>query len=285
MVVNFQVRTLITILFCCGSFFGQPGKASADVIFEGYYKIKLGSTHAGYAIQRYEFDSKKSRFKSTYFIQTNKILGNLQESVVAFATDKFKPIKYQYTTKVGEAFKTVDATFDKQMMMAKVSNGKDVNPISRQVPEGTFLSTFLGYVMLQNGYQIEKKYSYKAVAEEDAKAYEGSALIKEETKYKGESVYRILNDFKNSRFVSLVSKKGEVLSTASPVQKISTELVKQPVEATKGFQLPQQSLKILFGGVPIGKKNLFHPVEQPNKPKPLASTAKKADNKKKKSSK
>ena len=237
---------------------GLSFAASAEIVFEGYYKINLGETHSGYAVQRYEYQPKKKQCVSVYFIQTNQLLGNLQESVVATANEKFEPIQYQYTTKVGSTFKVIDAKFEKNMIKAAVKSTKSSNNIAQQVPKGTFLSTFLGYVMLQKGYSTDRKYNYKAIAEEDAKVHSGTAFIKAEVTSMGVPAYRILNEFKGSKFVSIVSKTGEVMKTLAPLQRISTELVKSPAEATKGFKLPQKSLNLLFGGIPVGTKNVLH---------------------------
>ena len=258
MVRHFVSRSVFALtFFCLTCFFSM---ASAETIFEGYYKITLGQKHVGYAVQRYEFLPKKNQFKSTYFIHTNELLDGAQESLVAISSDKFTPISYQYTSKVKENFKTIDARFEKNMMSAKVSDGKNVNNVSKQIPEGTFMSTFLVYMMLQKGFQLDRKYAYQAIAEEDASLQSGVAFIKEETKYKGKSVYRALYNFKGAKAVFILSKKGEVLYTNSPMQRVSTELVKQPSEATAGLQLPQKTLNILFGGVPTGRKNAFYPV-------------------------
>jgi len=64
-----------------------------------------------------------------------------------------------------------------------------------------------------------------------------------------------LNDFKDTKFISYVTEKGEVLAAKSPVQSISTELVAQPSLATGNFQIPTALLKTLFGDVPTGVKN------------------------------
>ncbi len=236
-------------------FFSPALLAKSEVMFEGYFKIKVGEKHVGYTVQRYTFDSKKKQFRSTYFIQTTKDAGGINESLEAIANDKFQPVSYNYTAKVGNSVKIIDASFEKNVMTATIGNGKTSNKIQKKIQPGTFLSTFLAYLMLQKGYEAGKKFSYQAIAEEDAEIHNGEALIKEKIKYKGKDSYRILNSFKNSQFISYVSPKGEVFGTSSPVQKLSTELVAQPAEATQGLIVPSQSLKILFKSVPLGKVN------------------------------
>jgi hypothetical protein len=247
--------------------------AKSEVMFEGYSKISVGDKHVGYTIQRYEFDAKKKQFKSTYFIQTSADAGGINESLVALADDKFQPISYQYTAKVGATIKIIDAKFDKGVMSATIGNGKVSQNLQKKIAPGVFLSTFLGYLMLQKGYEVGKKFSYTAVAEEDAEVYKGEALIKEQARFKDQDVFRILNTFKDAQFVSYVNPKGEVFGTTSPVQKIATELVAQPAEATQGLLLPAPSLKILFQGVPRGNVHSIGATVAPKVVPTEASTA------------
>lgn len=253
----------------------------ADVLFEGYAKINAGDRHVGFFIQRYEFDPKKKIFTSTYFIKTDSAGGDITESLKAQANEKFEPMNYTYTSKVGPAIKTVDAKFNlkKNQMSLSVSDGASKKNTTHTLEKGTFLSTFLQYLMLHNGYSVGKKFSYNAIAEEDGLARVGEAFIKEETKLGDQNGFRILNKFKDSEFVSVVTPKGEVLGTASPVQDISTELVKNSADATKGIQYSEKTLRILFGGLPEGKVNVLWVTSkkptptQPEIPAPSTPTA------------
>lgn len=231
--------------------------ARAEVMFEGYMIVRSGTTAVGYAIQRYEFNAKKKQFTATSFLKTNAAGNNLTESIKAIANDKFQPVSYQYVTKIGDKAKMIDAKFKNNQMTATVTDGKTPQTIKNTVKPGTFLSTFLGYLMLQNGFKADKKFTYSAIAEEDGTAYSGESLIKAEEDYKGQKAFRIVNTFKGSEFISFVNPKGEVLGTSSALQQISTELVANPAEATKGFDVPKDTLKILFGGVPAGKVNVL----------------------------
>jgi len=231
--------------------------AKAEVLFEGYSKVMSGGVHIGYAINRYEFDPKKKQFISTSFLKTGELGGSITESLSAFATEDLKPISYQYTTLVGTTTKTIDAKFEKGKIVATVRDGAKVEKIAKDLPKGTFLSTFLSYVMLKSkeGLKVDTKYDYQAIAEEDAAAYKGLAFIKNEEEFNGMKSLKVLNEFKTSKFVSSISDHGEVFSTKSPAQSISTELVAQPATATANFQIPTSLLKKLYGDVPTGQIN------------------------------
>jgi hypothetical protein len=232
-------------------------KAHADVLFEGYSKVMSGGVHIGYAINRYEYDAKKKQFISTSFLKTGELGGNITESLSAIANDDLKPLSYQYTTLMGKTTKTIDAKFEKGKISATVRDGANVEKISKELPKGTFLSTFLAYVMLKSkeGLKADLKYDYKAIAEEDAAVYDGLAFIKNQEDFNGLKALRVLNEFKKTKFVSLINDRGEVYQTKSPAQSISTELVAQPAQATGNFQIPTALLRKLYGDVPTGQIN------------------------------
>ncbi|MBD4802899.1 hypothetical protein GUG08_09235, partial [Xanthomonas citri pv. citri] len=85
----------------------------------------------------------------------------------------------QYTSAQGDQTKTIDATFKGEIMTAQVSEGSKRGVITKKVAKEVFLASFLGYVMLQGKEGIKQglKYSYRAVAEEDADVQDGEAFV------------------------------------------------------------------------------------------------------------
>src|SRR5258708_6452319 len=118
-----------------------------------------------------------------------------------------------------------------------------------KVPPGTFLSTFAGYLLLQSGMKVGKKFTYSAIAEEEGDAYNGEALIKGEEKFAGQTVFKIENTFKKQKFVTYVTPAGDVLGIVMPANKIKQILVAKPSEATEGFPIPNKSLVLTFGNI------------------------------------
>lgn len=246
-----------TALFFSLALFSQPAW-SLQTLFDGYYRLTLEDKAIGYMVQVYQYDDKKKTFHTTYFLKTNKLGGDIQESVKASSNNKFEPISYAYTSKSGSTVKTIDASFKKNIMKITITDGKMKRDETHKMPEGSFLSSFLGYLMLQKGISVGKKFSYKAIAEEDGNNYDGEAWVKEKTEYLAQPSFRILNKFKGAQFVSFMSEKGEVLGTTSPQTNVSAQLKTTPSEATKDFVVPNQTLKLLFGKVPTGKINSLH---------------------------
>jgi hypothetical protein len=149
-------------------------------------------------------------------------------------------------------------------MSAVVSeNGKN-KTVQRDLPKGTFLSNFLVYLILKSktGLQSDSKYEYSAVAEEDAEVLKGEALVGKEEKYKEFRAFKILNRFKDMKFISYVTDRGEVLGTSSPANNIATELTATPGEAVGTFGTSPATLKKLFGEVPLGTKNVVSKAAQ-----------------------
>lgn len=249
---------LFALSFCVGVALAfVSAQARADVLFEGYSKIASGGVHVGYSIVRYEFDNQKKQFVATSFTKTNELGGNITESVKAYAGEDLAPISYEYTTLIGNQTKVIDAKFEKGKMVANVKDGGKTKKIIKDVPKGTFISSFLAYVMLRSptGIKQDSKYDYQAVMEEDAEIYKGSAVVKGEESFNGLKAMKVKNDIKNTSFVSLINAHGEVFSTKAPAEGISTELVAQPSVATGNIPVPTGILKVLFGEVPTGQKN------------------------------
>ncbi|WP_413585724.1 hypothetical protein [Bdellovibrio sp. HCB274] len=252
-----MVRKILTALTVC-SLITAPLTSGAAILFEGYSKIKSGDDHIGYVISRYEFDDKKKHFISTYFIKTGKGPIETTESLKAVADSELAPISYEYTSLAGKETKTIDAKFKAGVMTALVSTNGKGSKIEKKIPKGTFLSTFLVYLMLKSkeGLRSETKYEYQAIAEEDAGITKGQALVGKEQLFNDFKVFKVLNTFKDSKFLSYINDRGEVIGTSAMGTGISTELVATPVEATNGQSYSAVILKTLFGAVPAGTQNV-----------------------------
>ena len=104
-------------------------------------------------------------------------------------------------------------------MLATISDGKTPKKIQRLVPNGVFLSTFLPYIILQNGLSRDKKYNFQAIAEEEAVIAKGVTHIVSQNKVKGFDLFLAKFWFRDSGFESMIHKSGEIITTYSPVQK------------------------------------------------------------------
>lgn len=248
-----------------------PGAFAADVMFEGYYRIEHEGKPIGYNIQRYEFDPKTKTFDSISFLRAKFGGKTVQESLRARANDKFQPISYQYTSAVDDDRKTIDATFKGEQMKLVIGDGGKTNKVKNEtykIPKGTFLSSFLVYIMMQKKLTLNEVFKYSGVAEEEGSSYFGKAWLESKTSKGSYEVFRVLNQFKGEKFVSNLAVvpdpkepgrfvKGEVIGSSSPAKNITTQLVTQPAQATEGQIVPNKILITLFGQMPTGKINLL----------------------------
>ncbi|MBN8539095.1 MAG: hypothetical protein J0L82_01820 [Deltaproteobacteria bacterium] len=235
----------------------SPLKSDGATLFEGWSKVLLSGQHVGYIVQRYEFDEKKKEFRAIHYMKMNADAGGLTDSLVARADATFKPINYQYTgLKDGKPI-LIDAGFKGDKMTAVVTEGKEKKTVNVTLPKGAFLSTFLGYVMLQGKEGLKKgiKYEYQGVLEEAAIVAKGEAYIADEETVSGIAAFRILNTVSGSKYISLATHKAEVLGTVSPSAGVQTVLVSTMEEAVAGHGLNSAAVSQLFGSVPKGKEN------------------------------
>lgn len=255
-----------------------PSTHASDVLFEGYYKILSADQHIGYVINQYKFDPKKKQFQSTYLIKTGK--GNLEttESLKAFADEKLNPLSYEYTSLNSKESKLIDMKFKGLQMTGTIKQGNKISRIDQKIQKGTFLSTFLVYLMLKSpeGLKTDTNYSYEAVAEEEGKVVKGQALVGKEQDYNSTKALKVLNTFNDIKFLSFVNDRGEIVATNSLGQGIATELVSDSKEAIGDFSVNSSLLKTLFGAVPLGKENVLSkkrtspPATVPNNTTPSA---------------
>jgi hypothetical protein len=257
-------RILVTLVLC----FGPVAAHAGEIMFEGYYRIALSGKPIGYVIQRYEFDPKTHQFIAISF-QRAKLGGkNVQESLKAVSNDKFQPISYNYTGQVDDTVKTIDGTFKGNIMKLIITDGKKTQRNeTHQIPKGTFLSSFLTYIMMQKKLSIGEAFQYSAVAEEDGSSANGKAMLDSKSDHGGYVVFRVINNFLGEKFISNMAAvpdpgnvdkyiKTEVFGSSSPVKNITTELVDSPAKATEGQLVPNKVLLTLFGTMPSGKLNL-----------------------------
>lgn len=279
--VALRLFILSTLLIC-------SSVAQADVLFEGYSKIMMGTDHIGYAVSRYDFDVKKQEFVSTYFIRIETGEVKFSESLKARANSKLEPISYFFTRLDGEPappkpgskqapkapdVKTIDAYFQKNKMSAVVRENGQTKTIKKDLPKGTFLSTFLYYLILQSktGLKVsDGPLTFDAIAEEDASLTKGTAWVKAQQAYNGVDSYKIQNSFKDDTYLSYVTAKGEIIATESPARKLSTQLVPDMKQAIGSLSFKTATLESLFGAVPKGKENVLARTSGDDMPAPTS---------------
>lgn len=223
----------------------------AKVIHQYYQKISSNNTHIGYAIVREEHFPKKKQVVVTTFVKTNSNGGDITEGLKAYASDsKLAPISYQYTAIIGKNTKTIDAVVRDNTLFATITEGKSKKTLQKKLTPHSFFSSFLLPRILRKGLAKGKNYKFDAVAEEDAALLTGRLQVVEEAKYKGQDVYRVLNDYKQNRFYSFVTPTGKILKTENPITKIHTETVDSKDLAVGDISFPEAILKTLFDKIP-----------------------------------
>lgn len=248
-------------------FFSPAAVFASEVMFEGYYRVELENKPIGYIILRYSYDGGSNTFEANSFTRIK--LGDkiIQESVKAKCDDKFHPISYSYTGQTGDQVKMIDGAFKGETMTLKINDAKKLKTETYKIPKGTFLSSFLTYLLLQQKLELNQAFKYSAVAEEDGNSYWGKAWLQAREVKPGYEVYTVLNKFKNEEFISKLAVvkdpknpakniKGEVLSTSSPTKNLTSKLMPSANQATEGQLIPNKTLMTVFGGIPSGKINM-----------------------------
>lgn len=235
--------------------------ANAEILFEGYYKVTQFKKHVGFFVLRNELDPKTKQFKTTSYIRLAKNGFDMTETLNTVSDAGLLPISYSYIGTEGKKTKTIDATFKKDTMTAKVNENGKSSTITKKYKTGTFLSSILYYLMLnsKDGLKTDSNYNFDAIAEEMADVKSGSAKIDKKMVTQGNlQLLSVKNTFAGPDYENLITERGEVISARTPATGIETELVKSNAEATEGIKVNSAVLEKLFGSIPTGTINVYH---------------------------
>ncbi len=245
-------------------FFLATTTASAEILFEGYYKVTQAKKHIGFVIQRNEIDTKTKNFKTTSFLKLAKNGFDMSESLAAVSDADLKPVSYSYLATDGAKSKTIDAVFNfkgkEPKMTALISENGEKKKKDKKITKDTFLSSALYYFMLKSktGVKADTKYDFSAVAEELFDVSKGSSRIEKKLVTQGPlQLMRSQNKFAGSEYSNLLNDRGEVISASTPATGIELALVQNTEEATEGIKISAGTLEKIFGDVPTGKVNIY----------------------------
>ncbi len=264
-----MVRQLLVffVALLAGGFSG----ASTQSLSDGLYRMTLDGAHVGYVIQRYEYDTEKGEFISTFFRRSAEPGGILTESLKARANSRFEPLAYEYRWSLGSAQRHIQAQFTGRQMTAQFQErGPESEPpesqrqVSLEIPEKAFLSTFLSLLMHQQGLSLEKLFNYQVVLEEEARIASGQARVasrQEQKGHKGQTVFVVEHNLKvkgpeaasaplSTPYRSHITPEGLLLKTELPVQRLVLEKVEQKPMALGSLELPIEQVQNLFGSLP-----------------------------------
>ncbi|MBC7458819.1 MAG: hypothetical protein H7235_11100 [Bdellovibrionaceae bacterium] len=249
---NYILIGALSLAFLSGA------SVSAEILFEGYYKVTQFNKHIGFIVQRNELDPKTKEFKTTSFLKLAKNGFDMTESLQASSTAELVPLKYSYIATDGKKTKTIDATVSKNKLKAIIFENGKTKKIDKKVNKDAFLSSALYYMMLKSkvGLKTNSNFDFYAIAEETIDDTKGSSQIdKKLVTVDKLQLLKITNKFAGSEYENLLTDKGEVYSSYTPATDIRSELVKNPDEAMEGIKIPSGVLEKIFGTVPTGQIN------------------------------
>ena len=245
-------------LFVFALFFLHSIFSSAEVLFEGYYKVTQFKKHIGFAVIRHETDGKAKTFKTTSFVRLAKQKFDMTEAYTAVSDEAFVPISLSYMAAGDKKTKTIEAKVKNLQLTGTVNEDGKKTKLNSALPKGAFFSSALYYLMLKNGSSLKtgNKFDYVGITEEGPVPMNGTVSIDKNMVSQGSlQLFKVNNQFAGSDYDNLVNARGEVLSAITPATQLQTELVKNAEEATAGIKLTAGTLEKIFGKKPEGKIN------------------------------
>lgn len=237
-------------------------QANTQILQEGGYKILSEQNKTvGFLVQRYEFDNETKKFKHIYYLQRTTPNGDIKESLVAEAAENLRPIQYTFTTYSDSHSKTVEAQFTEQVMTVTITEGERKTSFQKRIPEGTFLSSFLIYLIVQNKLAVNSNYQYVAILEREASLSNGRATVPEETTLNESKAFKVVNTFEETNDVQYITSSGILLKREGA--DLTYERAQNIMDIMTPMNPPLHQLNMLFSGkLPEGANILDSPVKK-----------------------
>lgn len=238
--------------------------ASAEIQFEGWYRVLVNGKHAGFVIQRYEVEPKTKKKTISYFVRFKRYGEVTQQAIRAEADENFKPIKYQNVSDLTPPPMLYEGQFGKKetSVSAYDISGKKPKLVAREPyvnPDQGFLSSFLFPIIDKKGdLKVGAKGTYNGFSEENGNFGTGEYEVVATKTANGVPVFQVADEFQSETIENFVFPGGQNMGARSSSTKTRVYLVRDQSEATAGIDLDEQTeaqIRKFFNGMPEGKKN------------------------------
>ena len=241
---------------CLALALSNPVAAEAAVGFEGFYTFERDGKTVGLGVQRDEIDDKDGTLKTTYFVRL--LLQSIQtdQFVIVQQDRSGRPLAYKSISRTGDASQHVDARSNGKSMSLQIRMGTSPIEVS-EIPLGnrTFLSSYLGPLLMHKKPRVGQAYSFEAIHEEEGKAIQGEVLILDARRINERHVYRSVIRYLAVEQEVWFLDDGIVLMVSTTGANVTARLVadrQAPLQAMKSFE---DAMVKYFGSKVSGKNN------------------------------
>ncbi len=241
--------TLSLVLFSSVSF------AENNILFEGYYQLFHDGQPIGWSVERFYFDNENKNYTQLSFTKAEYLGKNYSEKIRATASESFTPLSLHYEALESKNKKIIKATVtNNQINITTTTNSKN-KKTTKNLKKGSFFSSFLKMMLLNNKIELNKKMNYQILLEETAKTLKGKSIATEKIKTKGQWTYKVYTQIADSSMTFYINKKGEILKAEQPQLHLSSILQKDLSSKIRQNLWSDSDLKNWFGNIPLGKIN------------------------------
>lgn len=243
-----MTRSLLLALVISVSF-----SASAEVLFEAFYRIEKSGKHTGYMIQRLS-QVKQEKVLITYlhnivdgdpYYETTKSIANAQTLKPVESLNGGNNTGMRRT--LAAYFKPGKAWVETRLPGAKKASNTDLMDPKRVPVQGAFVFYAADLGRLSKG----KNYAFEFYSERAGRAAYGQLSLENEK----QGVQQIVVDALGEPQENFVTVAGDPLGARSPANGTTVFWVKTRADAVGHLQYPSRDMVTLFGDLPEGKKN------------------------------
>jgi hypothetical protein len=241
------LRLLAALLFLASS------TASAEVLFEAFYRIEKNGKHTGYMIQR--LSQAASNKTLVTYLHTVVEGDAFYETTRSIADSKtLKPIESLnggnstgMRRTLAAYFKPGKAWVETRLPGSKNASNKEWLDPKRVPMQDAFVFYAADLPLLKKG----KNYAFEFYSERAGRAAYGQLSLEGEQ----QGVQQIVLDILGEPQENFVTMSGDPLGARSPATGTVAYWVKTRKDAVGHLEYPSKDMITLFGDLPEGKKN------------------------------
>lgn len=235
--------------------------ASADVLFEGFFRLEKNGSHVGYAVQRVSTErSARTQTVTTYVRMRMPDGKEYFESFKSVSSAPLlTPISSHYRGDLSGMYVDVQSRFAKGRVTVEKRANKSPRPYhvetSRVISRRPFLSSFLFYVSDFRSLKPGKNYTFDTFVDRDGIGTRGNLAVAGEKTVGGLKHLHLVVDTSADPAESFVSEAGFPMGSRSTTQDFVSYWVPRKQDAVGTFEFPNNEVISLFGDLPEGQKN------------------------------
>ncbi len=231
--------------------------ASAEVLFEAFYKIEQGGQHMGYMVQRVARDGNKRTITS--YMRVRQGEGEVYQTSRSISREpSLSPLESVHSTNTYGTPLHTKAKFSKNKVNVRYTRAGAKKPFKTEtikLAPGVIANSFLYQQCDCANLKPATDYWYTAFMEDRGQVTTGILSKVETFENSGLTLHHLINDYSGVPSEVFVGGDGHVVAARNPGNGLIVYWVRTKDQAVGSMAYPTNEFTQIFGELPEGKKN------------------------------